>query len=701
MLIEQLQQAAQASTLYSVDEVQQLHVLEGVIRRVAMSEFNQMLVLRGGMMSRHWYAPGKWMPNDIDFMVEKPLPPETMEEVWQQVLAQVPNRDDGVRFMVDDLESEVTWAEAKDPGLRLFISAKIAEVSLEFLIQIDISYADPVVPAATTRPYATVLSAHSAQEVKMVQRETSAGWKFYGLFERKRDKWRPKDLFGLYWLLTRYSLNPALVMASFRETSIERGTPLGMAARFFEGTFAQGKGSQRLWRSFCHEHPSFDLPKEVAKVVKVVQTLLEPHFKQLLQTHSCIVALGERGFPFIKHINDVLPAIAERDEFQVYERDHYQIIDYKNQLKYSFLPTTQAMHPSVASIYALRHECRGLIFDQNGELVHRKMHKFFSVDETEESRLSNIDWTMPCRVLEKLDGSLVAPLMWHGKLRWATRKGLSSIADQAGAFAKRQENNGTNTGYIALILELLKGGWTPCFEWCSRQHPIVLDHPNDRLVLTAVRNNTTGHYLNFDTMVNLAQQYGIEHIRQVGELASLSEATAFVAKVAQERQGEGYILRFPDDRLYKVKNDWYRKLHQLVAHSSNEIYIWQATLKGEIAQMLADVAPSLRPSVQTFSDNLATAINALMAWLKRFVTEAHTAIGSATQNPIEANKLFALSYARRQDALHEGLAFRAWHDYQTHQHTNHFAAIITEVLLAHCKTRQRLRRVRQIVLSYG
>ncbi|WP_299458332.1 nucleotidyl transferase AbiEii/AbiGii toxin family protein [uncultured Microscilla sp.] len=698
MPIQQLQQIAQQS-VYTPAELLQLHVFEGIIRRVAMTEFSQTLVLRGGMMSRHWYAPGKWMPSDIDFMVPTPIAAEAMEEAWRHILSQVPAPDDQVRFLTKDLHSEVTWAEAKDPGLRVFVQAEVAQQDSLLSTQIDISYADPVVPAATVRAYTTVLAIPALPQLKMVHRETSAGWKFYGLFERKRDKWRPKDLFGLYWLLTHNDLNLAQVMASFRETSVERGTPLGMAARFFEGTFARGKGSQRLWRGFCRTHPSFDLPEKVEEVVQTIRQQLAPHFKQLLHTHSHMVALGERGFPLIKHLQDVLPAIAERDEFQVYTRDSYQIVDYKNQLKYSFLPVAQAMHPSVASIYALRRECRGLIFNKRGELVHRKLHKFFRIDENEESRLTNIDWTHPCLVLEKLDGSLVAPIVWQGTLRWTTRKGLSTIADQAGAFAERQQKNGATTGYLPMVQALLKAGWTPCFEWCSRQHPIVLDHPNDRLVLTAVRHNTTGHYLNFDTMVALAQRHQVAYIKQVGILTNVEEAQRFIEAATTERQGEGYILRFPDDRFYKVKNKWYQKLHQLVAHESNEVYIWQATLKGEIADMLAGVAPGLRPNIQAFSNTLATAVQHLTQWLQDFVMGANEAISKATHTPIEANKLFALSYARRQNNLRESLAFKGWHAYQTHGKATNFAEIVTEILLAHCQTRQRLQRIRRKVLE--
>lgn len=691
-IIQKLKSIAQTSA-YTYPELVQLHVLEGMVRRVAASAHKNLLVLRGGMMSRHWYAPGKWMPGDIDFMVQTPLPTDQMEKLWQEVLSIGANDD--IDFETNHISSEVTWAEAKDPGLRLFVQAKVAGFEENINTKIDISYADPVVPEATFRSYATLLP-ESLPKVKMVHRETSAGWKFYGLFERKNDKWRAKDLFGLYWLLTRYNLDLTLVMESFRETSVERGTPLGMAARFFENRFAKGKGSQRLWRAFCHKHPSFALPEDLPEILQLIRQTLAPHFVQLIETYSQVATLGERGFPVINHIDEVLMAIKDREEFQVYERGNYRIIDYRNQLKYSFLPTTQAMHPSVASIYALRKECRGLIFDQNGRLVHRKLHKFFRIGETEESRLENINWSVPCRILEKLDGSLVAPVVWDSTLRWATRKGLSDIADQAGAFAERQQKKQATTGYLVMINALLENGWTPVFEWCSRQHPIVLDYPEDRLVLTAVRNNHTGHYLKYDAMVELARKHHIECIQQTGVLNNVAEARTFTEATAAEKTGEGYVLRFPDDRFYKVKNDWYLKLHQLVANESNEIYIWQATLKGELDAMLASVAPGLRGDVKTFSLGLERAFATQATWLQNFVAQAHSEIYKVAQDAREANKIFALSYARRLDNIKQAIAFDGWHTYQTHGEASDFKQLIKDFALDNCRTRKRLQRIRLV-----
>ena len=210
------------TTPYTIKELQNLYILESLARRVAISEYKDEFVLRGGMMSRHWYAPGKWMPSDIDFMVQEPLQQEDMVECWQDILGEN-QLEDGIQFHAEEIRSAVIWVDAKDPGLRLWITASLEKVVEQFDIQIDISYSDPTVPVASFQEYPSIFPEQSFT-AKMVHRETSAGWKFYGLFERVKERWRAKDLFGLYWMLTRESLNINYVLDSYKETSIERGT---------------------------------------------------------------------------------------------------------------------------------------------------------------------------------------------------------------------------------------------------------------------------------------------------------------------------------------------------------------------------------------------------------------------------------------------------------------------------------------------
>ena len=189
-------------------------------------------------------------------------------------------------------------------------------------------------------------------------------------------------------------------------------------------------------------------------------------------------------FPLIRELGDVLPAIEGRDEFIVVQKDGYQVVNYAVAFEDTF--------PAIESVNdAIRRECRGLIFDLEGKLIARRYHKFFNVNERDETQMSAIDWTRPHRILDKLDGSMISPIPVRDNLRWTTKMGITDVAMQAEVFVATQPK------YVDFAKQCIKDGFTPVFEWCSRKSRIVLDYPEDQLILTALRKNDSGEYMRY------------------------------------------------------------------------------------------------------------------------------------------------------------------------------------------------------------
>lgn len=121
-------------------------------------------------------------------------------------------------------------------------------------------------------------------------------------------------------------------------------------------------------------------------------------------------------FPEIRHINDVLPHIEGREEFIVAEREGYKVINYVVAMADTFDMTG----PNDLG-GAIRRECRGLIFDADGNLMSRPFHKFFNVNERAETQTHEINMSQPHVIMEKMDGSMIRPILVDGYLRLATK----------------------------------------------------------------------------------------------------------------------------------------------------------------------------------------------------------------------------------------------------------------------------------------
>lgn len=252
-------------------------------------------------------------------------------------------------------------------------------------------------------------------------------------------------------------------------------------------------------------------------------------------------------FPNIEHINEVLTAIKDSPEFVVVEKDGYTVINY--------VVSSDDTFPKVETVNdAIRRECRGLIFDKDGQVIARRYHKFFNVNEKDETQMHNINVSHPHIVLEKLDGSMITPIVINGKARWGTKMGVTDVALPVEVFVTKHLN------YSKLALTLFEKELTPIFEWCSRKQRIVLDYPEDQLILTAIRNNFTGEYVSYQEMINIGNMYNIPVVKAFD--SNIDDLHKFMQTLQQHEEIEGVVLRFDDGHMVKIKTEWYLRIHK-------------------------------------------------------------------------------------------------------------------------------------------
>lgn len=246
-------------------------------------------------------------------------------------------------------------------------------------------------------------------------------------------------------------------------------------------------------------------------------------------------------FPEIRTINDVLPAIAGRDEFVVAERDFGTVINYL-----VAMPDTFKMEGPDDVMGAIRRECRGLIFDTEGNIMSRPYHKFFNVNEKEETQAYLLDLTRAHTVMDKLDGSMIRPVRMHGMVRLATKMGVTDIAIDAEQLLDVDQYN--------WLEDMMVDGFTPIFEYIAPTNKIVVEYAEAKLILTGVRETVSGEYR------SLRQWDAPFEIVRVD--SSIHDLDAFIRFKNDETGREGDIIRFADGHMLKVKNSWYVQIHK-------------------------------------------------------------------------------------------------------------------------------------------
>jgi T4 RnlA family RNA ligase len=318
------------------------------------------------------------------------------------------------------------------------------------------------------------------------------------------------------------------------------------------------------------------------------------------------------NFPEIRTIQQVLPAIEGYDEFVVMDKDGYQVIDYLYQ-----------EHGSAGNTFGdgetthdlIRRECRGLCFEaKTGYLIRRPLNKFFNYGEKPET--NNIVDNHKVIVQDKLDGSMISPIYLHTGTRLGTRKGITDVAMRAEKWVA--ENNPE----IFTFIDSLKGrGLCPIFEFLDKDNPIVILHKESDLVLLAVRELYSGNYVSLNKVMVPSS------ISVVNETHYSDGIQDLIAKTKDLVNEEGYVVTLPETNYkFKVKGDWYVRLHRVMDCVNEPRRLVEAILKDGLDDVVPVLKqqPELWERVRIFEQELWSYIHTMCYALVDFFKDIET-----------------------------------------------------------------------------
>ena len=141
-------------------------------------------------------------------------------------------------------------------------------------------------------------------------------------------------------------------------------------------------------------------------------------------------------FPSITNLDEVRDVVKDLPEFIIAERDWGYAVNYLVSGPDTFPSVhtaggSAAMRDAATRAKAIRRECRGLLFYPDGRIMSRRLHKFFNVNERDETQMHRIDLGQPHVILEKLDGSMITPVYTDHGVRWGTKMGITEVSMQA------------------------------------------------------------------------------------------------------------------------------------------------------------------------------------------------------------------------------------------------------------------------------
>jgi len=357
-------------------------------------------------------------------------------------------------------------------------------------------------------------------------------------------------------------------------------------------------------------------------------------------------------FPVIHSIDDIERFRAEgliHKSFGRWARDNGTIV-------YDYTYMTDDVFPRIGenAFAPYARELRGLTFDaETGALLSRPYHKFFNAGEREETLPQNLDFGAAHAVLEKLDGSMIHVFLAPGgNLAFATRSGVTAFSDAAFDWFKDADASGAGR---TAVRRLCEDGYTPIFEWTSPSNIVVIEHVEPRLTLTAVRHRESGRYLDMPDLLHHARSM---RVAAVGSFDPVAEWPSFAERVFGETDGEGYVLRFADGHMLKVKNARYARIHKLKSRLVQEKDVVELALGGGLDDILPHLPEAERAALSAYRDALMDAIGRVARRVEETVAAGRLALGA--EDARLGQKRFWLEHATPLGADLAGVAMLVW-----------------------------------------
>ena len=234
-------------------------------------------------------------------------------------------------------------------------------------------------------------------------------------------------------------------------------------------------------------------------------------------------------------------------------------------------------------------QCRGLVTDNEGNVVARPFKKFFNIEENQHTPTEQFD------VYEKMDGSLGILFNYKGEWVLATR----------GSFTSDQSVKGTEL-LQKYDYQRLNPNYTYLFEIIYPENRIVCTYDFEDLVLLGMIHTESGDEVNIHSgnnedvrFKNLLNNLGFNIVRKYD---GISDYTYLKHAISDNR--EGFVVRFSNGDRMKIKGEEYLRLHKIMTNLSTT-GVWEVLSSGgKMEDYLKDVPDEFYKKVKQYVSTL-------------------------------------------------------------------------------------------------
>ena len=245
---------------------------EKFLYRLAISEFSDRFILKGGLLLICLKMPRSRPTKDIDFLAKEiKNDPVELEHIFRSITAISCN--DGVKFISSSLISEQIKENTDYEGIRIKIDATLGQARKK--LQMDIGFGDVIIPRAIRMEFPTLLE-EKPPRIKVYSIESIISEKFEAMVKLAMVNSRIKDFYDIYALSVSYNFKSDRLKKAIGSTFYRRKTSIPDNPLIFRLKFHRDEEKQRQWSAFLRKSRLQDVNQDFNEIMERITSFLKP-----------------------------------------------------------------------------------------------------------------------------------------------------------------------------------------------------------------------------------------------------------------------------------------------------------------------------------------------------------------------------------------------------------------------------------------
>ncbi|GHT95904.1 abortive infection protein [Spirochaetia bacterium] len=248
----------------------QNYMFERFLERIALSEYKDKLVIKGGMLIAAMVGLATRTTMDLDVTIRAwPLDEEHIREIMEKICSLAVNDDIEFSFV------RITPIHNNDEygGLRVSLQAVYDTISTP--LSLDITSGDAITPHAIRYCFGSIFDTEKRIELWAYNIETVLAEKTETILRRGIFNTRPRDLYDVYILVKTQNFEPEVFKAAFEATQKHRNTTEQIKdIPSILNTIENSEELRGYWKKYQREYP-YAGEVSYEEIIKVLRNLLQ------------------------------------------------------------------------------------------------------------------------------------------------------------------------------------------------------------------------------------------------------------------------------------------------------------------------------------------------------------------------------------------------------------------------------------------